>query len=251
MTRRIEIPNLDDIIKRYQSGVPLQRLSKETGYTRTVLSKRLIEAGIKIRSYSDGQRARWRDFKSPEYIEKTLGAAWKASRGRVPSIETRHAIAKTRFHRQLFRFKGEDRIAAFLELSEFPVVQQFPVGPYNLDITLYGFSIAIEVVHLSATDFNFPRSGPQGKERLKYLLDRGWFVLYLIATGTRENRTNSLRTIGHDLIAWVEHACCNESLRGHYWVIWGHGDPPPRAKYDFGKCSLVPRALRPAKPTLH
>jgi len=61
MPRRKEIPNLDHIIERYMAGVPLQRLSKETGYARTVLSRRLIEAGIEIRSCSDGQRTRWRD----------------------------------------------------------------------------------------------------------------------------------------------------------------------------------------------
>lgn len=251
MTRRIEIPDLDNIIERYKSGVPLFRLSKETGYTRTVLHRRLKEAGVEIRSYSDGQTSRWRDLKSPEHIQKTLGAAWAARRGNTDPDERKAARARTRFSKQMFRFRDEDRIATFLELTEFPVSQQFPVGPYNLDLALDRFSIAIEIVFATASDYNTPREGRPFKERLKYLLDRNWFVIQLIATGSHKNRGISLRTVGHDLIAWLELACWNKSLLGHHWVIWGHGDPPPRSKYDFGENPLVPCTLRPTKVPLH
>lgn len=53
MARRIELANLNDIIERYRSGIPLQRLAKEIGYSRACLARRLREANIEIRSYSD------------------------------------------------------------------------------------------------------------------------------------------------------------------------------------------------------
>jgi len=270
MVRRKEIPNLNDLIERYKSGVPLQRLSKESGYTRTVLARRLIEADVKIRSYSDGQRSRWRDVPNrTEAITQWLSRAWEATRGRIRSPETLNRQAQTRFKRQVGKWTDENRIASFLELAEIPILQQFPVGSYNLDIALDGFPVAVEIVHLGVTDFNRGRRishNRPGKERLKYLLDRGWFVLYLIATRKqqiiehlpngcfapttgRTKRTINLGAVGKDLISWIQFARGNKSLAGYYWVIYGQGKMSSRLGYDFGECPLVPSSLCPNKIT--
>ena len=249
MSYRLEIPDLGDLIKRYRSGVPLQRISKESGYGRAVLARRFVEAGVEIRSYSDGQRSRWRHA-SKEDVQRWLGKAWEASRGRVDTPAAKASRARSKFLNQSPGpwGKEEHKIATFLELAEFPVVQQRPAGPYNVDISFEGFPVAIEIVHGVSSEFN---AAGCGTVRLKKFLDRDWFVLYLIATGSHEGRSINLRVVGHDLLAWADLACRDEALRGHYWVIWGHGDPPPKAKYDFGENPIVPPTLRPNKVALH
>jgi very-short-patch-repair endonuclease len=251
VSRKISIPNLDQLIDQYNSGISLYEIAKTSGISRPTLIRRFRERGIEIRNMSDSQLARWQDA-SEDTINKTLGNAWRKRRGSTDPLEVRIARAKTKFIRQTNIHKSEQKIAAFLENMEFPVAQQFPIGPYNLDIALHESSIAIEVVHLRPENFNTTNGG--GK-RTKYLLDSGWFVLYIIAAhsldptntfacGTRKKEIH-LRTIANDLILWLQHASSNPPLRGHYWMIWGDGKPRASHRYQFDNCPIVPDFLRP------
>lgn len=47
---RIEIPNLDEIIRRYRAGDTLRELAKDAPVSTTTLRKRLAEAGVEIRA---------------------------------------------------------------------------------------------------------------------------------------------------------------------------------------------------------
>ena len=134
----------------------------------------------------------------------------------------------------------ENETAAFLRRHGFDVVQQLNVGPYNLDISLRELPVAVEVYLMRAGDFNGRpdiRTSPQHK-RLKYLLRRGWFIVFLIGTGNNP-LTIDLARVGDDLVTTLKRARTDKSTRGKYRVSWGHGKPPARCRYNFNGLPVV------------
>lgn len=233
---------LPEVVSRYNSGESVKSIAAHLGRSCLFVNCVLKDAGITPRGRSDAELLKWKRLKTDRMlVERQCGRAWDAVRGSTPSEEVQEKKALARFRSKIFVFKGENEIADFVRESGFPVQQQWPVGPYNLDIAIDGTPVAVEVVHLSA--FDFAGRGETGNrpqhERLKYLLDRGWFVIYLIATGHGKHRRIDLSIIGDDLIAWIERARSDESVFGKYRVIWGKGEAPPSARYDFNNLPAV------------
>lgn len=56
MPREVVIPNLDDLIARYQAGEPASKLGKEVGVKGETLARHMRKRGIQIRSGRDVQR---------------------------------------------------------------------------------------------------------------------------------------------------------------------------------------------------
>ena len=61
----IEIPNLDDLIERYQSGTSLKKLSDESGYNRIVLLRRFTDARVPVENLVGEENRGW-------YVSMTL-----------------------------------------------------------------------------------------------------------------------------------------------------------------------------------
>ena len=213
---KIAIPDLDEIIAEYQAGKPLYVIAKERSYDTRTLENRFKENGIELRT------------------------AWETLKGRTIADEALAKKASTRFKRQCQINKGENEVASLLRDAGFSVTQQFPVGGYNLDIALTESLVAVEISYACASHFNKRNSDsrPQ-KDRIKYLCDKGWFVIYVIATRCNEKRTINLSIIRDELLTWLERACENNSLQGRFHVIWGNGSPPPHARYDFSGCPVL------------
>ena len=102
--------------------------------------------------------------------------------------------------------------------------------------------VAVEVCCLPAHTFNNKPATRSRTEvqRLEYILNRGWFVAYLLGTARGQRYRFDLSIIGDDLLALLKVARSDESTRGKYGVIWGHGEPPAAAKYDFKSLPFVP-----------
>lgn len=235
--KRLVIPNLDDLLAQYAAGVSLQQIAQDSGYNRTVLTRRFRERGVEIRSYSDGQRLRWANVPNDQRRDaaaRWLGRAWDAARGRRRDIDERSRGAAVRFARQRNVAAAEIPFRDLLLAAGFPIVQQRNAGPYNLDLAHNSLPVAVEINRLSVADF--VKSGQ--RERLEYLLDGGWFVLYVMGTG--HARTFDVGTIGEDVVAYLQLACRDPTVRGCYGVLWGHGQPPARARYDFGQRAPIP-----------
>lgn len=240
MTAKIELPNLDDLVARYHSGVSVNQLSKEVGVARMTIVKAFLAAGVKVRGRSEAETVKWSVMKSDRTaVERQCAKAWQACAGRTKSDDELAKTALTVFRKQLRKFKLEDRVSIFLEAAGFRVLQQFPVGSYNIDVALDSLSIAVEVVHVGSATFNgCEQTGNRPQhERLKYLLDRGWHVIYLIGTGNP--KVVDLASIGDDLVAAIKFASQYPSARGKYRVIWGQGKPS-RAGYNFNSLPFVP-----------
>jgi very-short-patch-repair endonuclease len=227
MSRVREVPNLDDLIRRYESGVSLKQISDESGLVRITLMRKFKQRGVELRGQSDAERLKWAGLREqPGAIEKQLSAAWTARRGSHddPSVQVRRAI--TRMQRLTHRFRHEDDIAAILRARGFPVQQQQAVGPYNLDLALHVPRIAVEIVDAQMVAKRrdvFPK-------RVKYILDAGWGVLIVsLRTAPRLDYA----AICEQIIACAKRSGRAQTLRGHYGVIGGHGQPLPRSSYNL------------------
>lgn len=229
----------DAIIQtRYYAGESVNALAKSLGVSRQAVMNSLSRSNTIMRDQSTAEAFKWARM-SKRSRKRQVAAAHDAVRGSTQTDTHKARLALSRFRNQSQVYIGEDRIAAFIELAGYATSQQFPCGPYNLDIVIEEHRIAVEVVHLSATDFNRPKTAVPGCERLEYILRDGWFVLYLIATGTGSNRSIDLAVIGDELLATLKIASRDNAFRGKYRVIWGKGKAPPRARYDFGQNASI------------
>lgn len=228
--KRMDIPELDAVVSEYQAGKPLQVIAKEYGYSYGALRVQLKRRGVVPRNVSEGVQGYWKYRRAHSEACADLDGAFSID-------EARTKAALTKFEKQVNIHRHENEIADIIRDAQFSAIQQFPVGMYNLDIALNEAPIAVEICHTDAVNFNKGRTGnrPQ-KERIKYLCDRGWFVIYVIATGSGQaaKRTINVSLIRSELINWLARALQSNDLFGCYHVIWGNGSPPPRARYDFG-----------------
>lgn len=232
MADKIELPNIDDFIEKYRAGISMKQLADEAGVARHCLKRQFLAAGVEVRGRSEAETAKWKTMDRAA-IERQLSRAWESRRGSTDSAETKAARALTKFRKQLHIHRLEPEVASLLRAAGYSVSTQLPIGSYNLDLAIEKLSIAVEVVHIGASDFN-GRAGTKNRpqyERLKYLLDLGWHVVFLIGTGNP--KTIRLAVVGDDLLAAVKFASKNPAARGKYRVIWGHGEPSSRAQYDF------------------
>lgn len=174
MSKEVEIPNLDDLIARYEGGVSMKKLSDESGIERNVLTRRLRLRGVEIRGRSEAELLKWKRIKGDrEAVRRQLGPAWHASRGRVVSLETQIAQAKTRFERMANTSPKEFALAAAMRDRGYRLTHQFAVGPYNIDLAHHALRVAVEV-----EDGCSSRAWLSLKrKRLEYLLDRRWSLI--------------------------------------------------------------------------
>lgn len=237
--RKAQLPLLE-LAAKYKSGVSVLQLAIRYGVSRVMIAQALRDAGVRLRGQGESELVKWAAIKNDRTaVVRQCSAAWDAARRRVRTDEEKAAIAVAVHRKRLRIFKGEEEIAEFLRSHGFRVDHQTPVGPYNLDLSINELPIAVEVVHLSASDFNKPRTGPPGGKRLEYILDRWWHVVFVIATGANHRRKILLDICGNQLVSAVQFACRNESAAGKYRVVWGKGQAPPIAKFDFGNCAAV------------
>ncbi len=246
--RRIVIPNIAELISRYLAGESLKQLSDETGYSRPVLLRRFTEHNIPIRGRSDAEKVKWSKTKAiPGGIAKQCSAAWAACSSPVsdkPITYPEHfppdliARARGRFNAQSGIYPAERKVQRFLRKRGIKTVNQFPVGPYNLDLSLDAKPVAVEVCRESASIFNSVGPGHVTSEpqRIKYLLDHGWCLIYVM----HHRRRIDLSFIGDHLVALLKRARVDESMFGQYGVLWCGGKAPPAARYNFNGLPFIP-----------
>lgn len=222
MTAKLNLSNLDDLVREYSAGASVNQLAKQCGVSRPALTRALVSAGVDLRSASEQERIKWQKVGTNRTaIVKQCGAAWEARRKTFTAKEGREIVAAYRSGVSIkgivarLRASGRPgspyRIRALLvsegisirslklsrpssamvraehvsmtkreliareALGEF--APQFPFGKYNIDFALDADRVAVEI------EKEWPNSrtkGGQKLERLEYLIDCGWRVLYLI-----------------------------------------------------------------------
>lgn len=175
MTAKWVPPDADDLVRRYVVGESEKALAEAFGVGRQAIRRVLLEAGIQPRNRSEGMFTRMAQT-SPEERARLASAAHAAVRGRsVPRAE-KEARARTMEARGASAHTvspAELVFAGWLRENGLPVVHQKAVGPYNVDIA--AGSVAVEIL-----GGGWHRAKLHG-ERLRYILDAGWDVIYIWA----------------------------------------------------------------------
>ena len=233
MPAKLEIPNLDDLIRRYLAGESVNQLARELGIARTPLTKRFKEAGVKIRSRSDAQRAKWQVLDAGEradLVARTCTPAWNGRRGQTDTAAAKEKRCLTRFRNQLHIAVREEMLAAELAKRGLDILQQYPVAGYNVDIALHESLIAVEI-HGGFEDR--PGRTTHG-ERAKDILDCCWAVVYVIHYGPNKWAWPFIPdVVAEQLVAFAERASRDESVYGKYGMIRSDGKGPARTECDF------------------
>ena len=163
------------IARRYLAGESEKALADAMGVARHAIRARLIEAGVRPRGRSEAELQKWSVLKRDRTaVERQCIGAWAAARGRIQPLTELLTKAKTRAARLSHVGRHEDAIRVALRQRGVVVTPQFQVGPYNLDLALREYRVAVEVLtaYLDAAKSVKPK-------RLDYLFDRGWSILIL------------------------------------------------------------------------
>lgn len=250
------IVNLDALAARHAAGETLFSLAREIGVKGETLQRRFLAAGHEVRT---GRDRRWRrQLPVDELVTKynagtsvlELSRTYKADRGGIAlrlvaagvvlrgydangnrrNGETR---AATRQAKGLAITPAEQTLADALRNAGTQVTQQTPCGTFNLDITLDGRPVAVEVEGGPA--FRYPQCVALW-ERTKHVLDAGWFVLYVV---TDYKPVEHQRVI-EQVVAFANFAGRHPTPGGQYGVVRRDGKAGSLGRYDLHGLPRVP-----------
>lgn len=246
--RRITITDIDELSKSYLSGKTLLELGLERNCSYPVIRKRLVEAGIKMRSFSDVERLKWARMReeSPGQFRKLIGRMSEANKGRKRSMSAKIRKATTCEMLGLHVRRGEKEIADAIRNVGFFVTPQFAVGPYNLDLAISELGIAVEVLGSQWKKSDTAKI----RKRTKYILDLGWTIIFASTwqcCSHNSPRMLELRKFRFDPIAIAKKIVTlaeilrrDKSVRGKYGMIGRHGQPISVASHYLDDLPRIP-----------
>lgn len=88
MTAKRELPNIDDWVSKYQAGMSINQISKQTKICRESVTRQFLEYGVTLRDMSSASVVRWQAIKQTAGgIERQCSKAWAVSRSRDDELE--------------------------------------------------------------------------------------------------------------------------------------------------------------------
>jgi very-short-patch-repair endonuclease len=217
-------PNLTDMLRRYVTGESENRLAQELQISRSTFRTRLLRNGIQPRSQSESESAKWSRMTARQR-RRQVKAAHDAIRGKP--ISRARALANAIGRERIAKISSLEK--QLIKLLPLKIVPQKAFGPYNLDIAIEEFSIAVEL--FGGGWHNYGRHKARFEKRLKYLLDRGWSVLFIWVDKRKYPVTP---VTAEQIIAFVEHCRRNPAPLGQYRMIRADGKVPPPS-FNFNK----------------
>ena len=173
MTAKWVPPDADDLVRRYVAGESEKALAESFGVSRSAIRTALLGAGVQPRNRSEGMFARMAQT-SPEERARLASAAHAAVRGKPKTDEfliQRALGVERKGAAHGSASPAELVLAGWLREAALTVIHQKAVGPYNVDLA--SGAVAVEVL-----GGGWHRAKLHG-ERLRYLLDAGWDVIYV------------------------------------------------------------------------
>jgi hypothetical protein len=239
--RRYNIPlDVDDLVRRYTGGESEKALAEALGVSRTAIRNRLLKAGLQPRGSSESAYLRMSKT-TPEQRSRNAEAAHAAVRGRPKTPEFLEARAQG--VEKLGASYGhvsvaELMLADMLRDAGLTVIHQKAIGPYNVDLT--ASSVAVEI--LGGGWHGAKNHG----ERLRYILDAGWDVVYIWVDGRRFPLAPGAAQY---VIAHCEFRDGNPAAPRCYRVIRGGGEFVAEGGADGDDLpDILPASNRPDAP---
>lgn len=133
-----------DIVKKYESGVSENKLSKEYLVSRKTIRRILRESGVHIRSQSEAELVKWSRMTSEQRANQ-VAKCHAAVLGFKKSEETKHeiAISRQRNTPDWYIGVGEKEFRNLLCLNSIDFEYQKPVLWYNLDFFINGVAVEL------------------------------------------------------------------------------------------------------------
>lgn len=220
-----------EAIESYVSGESIKSIAHKYGVQRKTIQDHLLRNGIQPRNRSAAMFTRMAGT-TKEERERLTEAAHNAVRGKPQSREFRQKMMITRSRNRIEKFIGfgEDILKERLIQSGLDVIGQYPFDIYNLDLLING-NIAVEI--LSSNSFN-PFNKRQYLEKTKLLLERGYFVFWIVWVD-KESLMGNLENI----IADIHAICRNPSSFGQYRVVRCSAKRFSRVRNEKGQITAV------------
>lgn len=207
--------NLDDLIERYLSGVSMKQLADEIEISRKALTSRFLECGVPLRGRSDAELLKWSKIPESERKQRMV-AAHNGRRGMKESLETLCRRAQGRYQTCSHTSDTEHELSDYLRSHGVHVDQQYPLGPYNIDLVLRELSVAVEVSAIN------PQRTHRAlrPDRIEYIFDEGLGLILVFSSHW------GAADVGDKILTLKNTLGRNKtSVSGKYGVIRGDGQP--------------------------
>lgn len=168
---RIELDD-EAIGLMYSEGNSENQISKFLSVSRQVVRRRLKRLGIIIRNRSEAEYNKWNhmnEFQRQNQVQKVKMSLIGEIKSEKELLKRANKLQNTTSRKGHFENECKDR------LSKLGIAcnEQTAVNKYNLDLSFNNFAIEI---HINSHN---PLTSHRYKERLNYLLNQGWNVIYI------------------------------------------------------------------------
>lgn len=222
----------NDIIRLYNNGWSVLRMAKHFGCARGVITKRLLGVGIQPRNSSEATRIIAATL-PPEERSRRASAAHDAVRGKKKSVAFLFAKAQGVELSQSGISRIEIRCREMLRERGIDSTPQKAIGPYNVDLALNAFPIAVEIFgggwHFSGRHLS------RYRKRIEYLLNCGYYPIIILVSRDYPLEIGAIEYI----ISFTESLRRNEPPSREDWVIRGNGEIATRAKSKLNNGSTI------------
>lgn len=235
MPRKIEIPNLDDLLRRYIAGETEQKLAAECGVSRSAFRLRLIEANITPRNVSDTMYIRWQT--ADERLRSAmLNNAHASTRGKTVTEDKliNRAIGCERKSPNVAH--AESVLADWLRERGLNVIPQKAIGKYNVDLAVQVPPIAVELFGGGWHAYGSHRE--RFAPRVEHILNAGWAMVIIWLDARRYPLSVACADY---IVTLTQEISRQESPRCQYRVILGDGQPAPAIESKLNTPAFVER----------
>ena len=227
MPAKIQAPDADNLIVRYQAGESLKALSDQTQISRRVIARHLSEHGISLRGRSAANTKRMSRLSHSERSTLTSAAhVGRRNMGGVRELNRAINVAYTRERNRLTQTATERLVMDWLSAHRWTCTPQKAIGPYNVDLAIDELFVAVEVRY--ATGPGSPL-GRKHRQRVEHILDAGWHVVYLLINANHPLQETAVE----NLLAWAQTLSSSPSAKRQYLVLWGDGTVSAKASAKF------------------
>lgn len=221
----------DNLIERYKAGESVLKMSNELGVSRGVITNRLAELGLSIRTGSEAMKLRMQKLTSEERLQ-LASAAHNAVRGKQMPDSLKLARAIT-IEKQGKISKYEAQFGAYLSALGIEFVYQKSVGIYNVDIAIPESSIAVEI--FGGYWHRVGRHAARYRKRTEYLLSSGYLPIIVWVTAKFPLTVSAAEYVhaNHKI------RCSNKSNVSQEHVIGGNHDITTVNCFDPSNGSII------------
>ena len=226
MSSKIKIPNINDIIELYNSGVSFNQLENKFGISRQTLTNHFKSLGINTRTQSESEALKWSKM-SETQRKRQVQKAHESCKGRYISTAEKIKRAKSAFDNAYKKGIYETEITENLIKKGFPAINQFNFGIYNIDISIHELPIFIEI---QTSSLHLLRK-PKLIKRTKHILNSKKLLIYVMFD--QSNKDVSIDLITNKIISYINILSLDKTILGKYVMIGRDGQPFPSSSYNF------------------